>query len=283
VFLAGPEPDISNRVLRWYPQNEENFVRVTLADEDKMPYRFAYEVDNSQEIYNKVVKQLLLGEHIAKVSATPCLNCLNVPDGLCIGGRRFQFLGYSMSSLRVHTFWFMNPFKKNDGTVVDPDVVLRRVGNFSHPLRGKTPVDHYPALYPARAAQAFSATEASILVRRSEIWEEEEDVIHNTYNFTDGVGRISPELAKDVWDALMSARRCKQPGALPSAFQIRLCGFKGVLVVDYRLGGREVHFRKSQKKFDVYEWDDPHRSWPLEIAMPFGRPSQMHLNRCVIF
>ena len=62
VFLAGPEPNISNRVLRWYRKNEENFVRVTLADEDKMPYRFAYEVDNSQEIYNKVVKQLLLGE-----------------------------------------------------------------------------------------------------------------------------------------------------------------------------------------------------------------------------
>lgn len=215
--------------------------------------------------------------------ATPCLNCLNIADGLSIGGRHFQFLGYSMSALRMHTFWFMNPFKMKDGTVVDLGVVLRRVGNFSDPLRGKAPVDHYPALYPARAAQAFSATEASILVRRSEIWEEEEDITRNGYNFTDGVGRLSLELAKDVWDALMSARRYKHSTAPPSAFQIRLCGFKGVLVVDYRLSGREIHFRKSQKKFDVYEWDDPHRSWPLEIAMPFDRPSQMHLNRCVSF
>lgn len=180
----------------------------------------------------------------------------------------------------MHTFWFIHPFTANDGTLVDPDAVLRRVGNFSDPLRGKTAVDHYPALYPARAAQAFSTTEASILVRRDEIWEEEEDVIRNTYNFTDGVGRISPELASDVWSALMSARHCKVPGPLPSAFQIRLCGFKGVLVVDYRLGGREIHLRKSQKKFDVHGWDDPSRGWPLEIAMPFGRPSPMHLNRC---
>jgi len=188
-----------------------------------------------------------------------------------------------MSALRTHTFWFMNPFTANDGTLVDTEVVLRRVGNFSDPLRGKTPINHYPALYPARAAQAFSATEASILVRRSEIWEEEEDVIRNSYNFTDGVGRISPELARDVWNALMSARHCKVLGPLPSAFQIRLCGFKGVLVVDYRLEGRQIHFRKSQKKFDVYGWGDPDSSWPLEIALPIDHPSPMHFNRCVVF
>lgn len=187
-----------------------------------------------------------------------------------------------MSALRTHTFWFLNPFKDEYGNAIDVDAILQRIGDFSKPLRGKTPIDHYPALYPARIAQAFSATEASVLVRRSEIIEEEPDVVRNSYTFTDGVGRISSELAEHVWTVLLHARRFQNRPATPSAFQIRLCGFKGVLVVDYRLGGRVIHFRKSMKKFEVLGWNDPNRLWPLEIAKAVDRPMVMHLNRYVI-
>lgn len=62
MILTGPEPDVSNRVLRWYRDHQDHFVRITLADEDKMPFRFAYEIDFAEEIYNKVVYRLLLGK-----------------------------------------------------------------------------------------------------------------------------------------------------------------------------------------------------------------------------
>lgn len=208
--------------------------------------------------------------------------CVLLQDGIEIGGRHFAFLGYSMSALRTHTFWFLNPFRDSFGDMVDSDYVTRRIGAFSLPLRGKTPIDHYPALFPARAAQAFSATEASILICRKEILEELDDVKNNGHTFTDGVGRISPELAFGVWQAILVSRDLQVEASatnLPSAFQIRLCGFKGVLVVDYRIEGRAIHFRKSMKKFDVYDWDDPEREWPLEIANVVMRPATLHLNR----
>lgn len=188
-----------------------------------------------------------------------------------------------MSALRTHTFWFMNPFKDDYGNLIDTDTVLRRIGNFSESLRGKTPIDHYPALFPARVAQAFSATEVSVLIRRSEIIDEQPDVKRNTYNFTDGVGRISLSLAEHVWNILVEARRFRNRPHLPSAFQIRLCGFKGVLVVDPALKGRIIHFRESMKKFNVPGWSDPNRLWPLEIAKAIDRPMLMHLNRSALY
>ncbi|KAF8317349.1 RdRP-domain-containing protein [Clavulina sp. PMI_390] len=265
-ILAGPEPDVSNRVLRWYPDYQDHFLRVTLADEDKMSYRFAHEVDNSEQIYNRVIRDLFI-------------------NGLTVGGRHFGYLGYSMSALRSHNFWFINPFiDEHTHNYVDSTFIMKQIGDFSISTNGKIPVDHYPALYPARVAQAFSATDTSILVKRSEVFEDEEDVVRNGFTFTDGVGRISPELAAAVWAAAVDARHLTASSLmtrLPSAFQIRMCGFKGMLVVDYTLEDRSVHFRKSMKKFDVHDWDDPDREWPLEIARSIDRPMLMHLNRRV--
>lgn len=117
------------------------------------------------------------------------------------------------------------------------------------------------------------------MVRRDEINEEVDDVMRNGYTFTDGVGTISTELAEDVWTALLKARHITQRPRLPSAFQIRLCGFKGMLTVDFRLDGRKICFRKSMKKFQVADWDKGDKEWPLEIAKACDRPMRMHLNR----
>jgi RNA-dependent RNA polymerase len=63
------------------------------------------------------------------------------------------------------------------------------------------------------------------------------------YTFTDGAGNISEKLAKRICDEfnLMSC----------SAFQIRLGGAKGVLLIKSSLGDKEelVQLRPSQKKF----------------------------------
>ena len=36
-------------------------------------------------------------------------------DGLHLGGRRYEFLGYSMSGLREHSVWFVTPFESDTG------------------------------------------------------------------------------------------------------------------------------------------------------------------------
>ncbi|KAK1825842.1 RNA dependent RNA polymerase-domain-containing protein [Podospora conica] len=62
--------------------------------------------------------------------------------------------------------------------------------------------------------------------------------------FTDGVGKISPFMAKMVADDW------KLPSP-PSAIQFRMAGCKGVLVTWPGVKGTEVHVRKSQEKFEA--------------------------------
>ena len=71
------------------------------------------------------------------------------------------------------------------------------------------------------------------------------------YCFSDGVGIISKKFAQEIQEEF-------EIPYLPSAFQIRCLGFKGVLSIDDRHpnlidagGDKLILFRESQKKFDV--------------------------------
>lgn len=66
------------------------------------------------------------------------------------------------------------------------------------------------------------------------------DICHNKYNFTDGIGMISQELARDV-----NSKSRKNA----TAFQFRMGGYKGVVAVDDKLEGKVLMLRPSQKKF----------------------------------
>lgn len=59
-----------------------------------------------------------------------------------------------------------------------------------------------------------------------------EDIKRNNYCFTDGVGYISPQLA------IETAKRFRFSQV--SAFQIRLAGAKGVVMVKPELEGRKI-------------------------------------------
>ena len=69
------------------------------------------------------------------------------------------------------------------------------------------------------------------------------DIKRNGFNFTDGVGYISEELATKIAQNDFRATRA-------SAFQIRIAGAKGVLMVRPGLEGPiQVQLRDSQIKF----------------------------------
>ncbi|KAK5239176.1 hypothetical protein LTR40_014772, partial [Exophiala xenobiotica] len=97
----------------------------------------------------------------------------------------------------------------------------------------------------ARMGQCFSTTRAvSVVSKRA--WKKDPipDIVNGRYTFTDGVGKISQLTAQLVHSHL------KLKGPVPSAFQFRLGGCKGVLVIDPDLSGLDIKIRPSQYKFD---------------------------------
>ena len=39
--------------------------------------------------------------------------------GLHLGGRQYEFLGYSMSGLKEHSVWFVTPFESDTGRIMN--------------------------------------------------------------------------------------------------------------------------------------------------------------------
>jgi RNA-dependent RNA polymerase len=191
----------SNRVIRSYPNNTECFVRVTFVDENRLQYRFDREMDGKSFLRSRVGTIL--------------------QEGLDVAGTHLEFLAYSQSALRESSVWFVRPFIGRNGGLVNAASIIESLGTFH-----EVPYDRYlaycPARYGARVSQAFTATDQSIQVEAEEI-EIKPDIERDGWNFTDGVGTISPELAESICRALYHKRkRRRKPVAEPTTFQIRL-------------------------------------------------------------
>lgn len=121
----------------------------------------------------------------------------------------FQFLGFSHSSLRSQTCWFMAPFTHNNELFMARSVI-KRLGEFSE-IRS-------PAKCAARIGQAFSQTFSAISLPEDAI-EEVPDVWRNNRNFSDGVGTCSESIMRKIWKEYVQSR-----GLKPTCFQIRFRG-----------------------------------------------------------
>ena len=189
MILEGPYATQSNRVIREYEGYEEHFIRVDFRDEDRLQYRWDREVDGSSFVRERVGATL--------------------KQGFVLAGRRFEFLAYSTSALREHSVWFMSPFDLPGRGRITADSIRRSLGNFEG-----TKLLKLPSKYAARLAQAFTATEASINIRRHE-WEEVPDLGSEPYLFTDGVGTMSQQLADRIFE--VRNRDTREPRLKPSA------------------------------------------------------------------
>ena len=134
-----------------------------------------------------------------------------------------------------------------------------------------------PARLAARWSQAFSATNPSVTLLQDEILPIEDRESHTGSNFTDGCATISPELSRAVWKRLHQSRgRDFRSKVVPSVFQFRLGGAKGVVIQDLTLPGRVICLRPSQTKFDAPG------VLTLDIQSTSLRPKAMYLNRPLI-
>ena len=254
--LGGPFPERSNRVLRTYAENHDSFIRVSFVEENDLRYQQDREID---------------GPAFIGLWVSPILR-----NGLTIAGRRFKFLAYSQSALRSHTVWFVKDFTGSRGDTITAAKIIARLGKFDGLVYDRQLI-YCPARYAARISQAFTTTESSISVPAEEILIQD-DINQGTYCFTDGVGSISPQLARKIWRALQKrgSRSTRRAITYPRAFQIRLVGAKGMLSVDYKLSGDVVILRPSMIKFEAPDSTD------VEIAQAIVRPSKYYLHRALI-
>ena len=211
IYYSTPTVDISNRVIRYFIERADRFLRVRFTDE-KLVGRINSTTDNTMdEVFTRIKRTLA--------------------NGIVIGDRHYEFLAFGNSQFREHGAYFFAPL---------PNLTAANIrawmGHFND-IRNV-------AKYAARLGQCFSTTRAvascPVQVRKID------DVVRNGYTFSDGVGRISKFLAQMATSELKIKTLT---GDIPSAFQFRLGGSKGMLTVSSQARGQEVHIRDSQDKF----------------------------------
>ena len=232
VYFCGPEVNLSNRVLRHYPEDIDNFLRVSFVDEDLDKLHSTVLSPSASSANGK--RQTSIHDRILST----------LRNGIVIGGKKFEFLAFSTSQLRENSVWM---FASRTGlTAAD---IREWMGDF-HQIRNV-------AKYAARLGLSFGSSRETLSVSRHEV----EDILDVEvisdgipYCFSDGIGKISAELAQEV------ATKCGFKNYVPSAFQIRYGGYKGVVAVN-PTSSIKLSLRKSMCKYkskniklDVLAW-----------------------------
>jgi RNA-dependent RNA polymerase len=236
VYYNTPTVDTSNRITRRYIEFVDRFLRVRFSDEMYLgPVRASIN-GVEDEVYKRIKATLA--------------------RGITIGGRHYEFLAFGNSQFREQGAYFFASVPN-----LSAAHIRAWMGQFSH-IRNI-------AKHTSRLGQCFSTTRAvgTCVVQIKQI----PDIERNGYVFSDGVGKISKFLAQMATNNL----KIRTPnGEPPSAFQFRLGGCKGMLVVSSDPQPSELHIRPSQQKFE-----SPHGG--LEIIR-WSSNSMATLNRQLI-
>lgn len=209
-LVHGPEPEAKNRILRKFETHVDRFIRFQFSDEDGQDIRFNGKF-SSDAIYERF------------------LFILN--KGVQIGGRKYDFLGFSHSSLRSQSAWFMSPFYHTQRLQTYFNVI-NDLGEFQE--------IYSPARCAARIGQAFSETPFAISLKDHRISYYVIDDIRSQDGqriFTDGVCWASQK----VIDAILASLPQRK---YATCFQIRWGGAKGMLALDTRQVGNAFAVRK---------------------------------------
>ncbi|KHN85807.1 RNA-dependent RNA polymerase 1 [Toxocara canis] len=261
LLLLPPEVMMTNRVVRHF--GEDYALRCVFRD------------DNGQRL---VVKEFTRGRAVQEQSILiQNLVYKTLSEGIHIASRHYHFLAWSNSQMRDHGCYMYSAAKVVDQATgeertYDIEDIRRWMGDF-------TASKNVPKLM-SRMGQCFTQAQPTIILERKD-WRMEEDIVGGLphpetgerYTFSDGAGRISIRFA-----SLVAAKLDLRP--VPSCFQVRFKGFKGVLSADPSLdleGREQVVFRRSQKKFE----EDESEAAELEVVK-HSMPSSVCLSRPLI-
>ncbi|KAL2291657.1 hypothetical protein FJTKL_11879 [Diaporthe vaccinii] len=213
IYFKTPCVELTNRILRKYSDLNDRFLRVQFTDEITFGKIFSSQDSNKDDnLYIRVHRVM--------------------QNGISIGDRHYRFLAFSNSQFRENGAFF---FCETDHVTCDS--IREWMGDFRH-IRsvGK---------FAARMGQCFTTTRqvnGISIPNIRKIDDIERQTGDHTWNFTDGVGKISDFFAK----LIASERDLPET---PSCFQMRMGGCKGVIVVWPDVPPSEVHVRPSQEKF----------------------------------
>nr|AJA90762.1 RNA-dependent RNA polymerase 2 [Cycas revoluta] len=234
VYFLGPELNVSNCVTRQYAKYIDDFLRVSFVDEDwNKLHSTALSVKTEYGLLAKPLRTEIYRRILSVLK-----------EGIVIGNKRFEFLAFSASQLRENSVWM---FASNDKVSVDS--IRKWMGEFCN-MRNI-------AKCASRMGQCFSSSKQTISVPEHEVLvipdiEISSDGIR--YCFSDGIGKISLQLAKQM------ASKCGLRMPPPSAFQIRYGGYKGVVAVDptsfikLSLRPSMLKFNSKNTMLDVINW-----------------------------
>ena len=250
AYCIPPTSELSNRVLRQFSSSADRFLRVTFSDE-------------GTHRLNSSVLSYFPANILVEPGKKPCpqktaifqrvKNILSGGFHLC--GRTYKFLAFSANQLRDRSAWFFA--EKGNLTVGSIRVWM---GKFS---------DRNVAKFSARMGQCFSSTIATVKVLPAEVDPFLEDICMNDYIFSDGIGKVSPDLAMEMAEIL------QLDDDPPSAYQIRFGGYKGVIAVWPSSAATEKLFlRGSMRKFETSHSVIEVSSWT--------RPQPGFLNREIV-
>jgi RNA-dependent RNA polymerase len=213
IYFKTPCVELTNRILRKYSDLNDRFLRVQFTDEVTFGKIFSSQDSTKDDnLFTRVHRVMR--------------------NGIVIGDRHYRFLAFSNSQFRENGAFFFC-----DTDHVTCDSIREWMGDFRH-IRsvGK---------YAARMGQCFTTTRqvnGISIPKIRQISDIQQQTGDHIWNFTDGVGKISPFLATLI------ANERDLPEA-PSCFQIRMGGCKGVVVPWPDVPPSEVHVRPSQEKF----------------------------------
>ncbi|KAG6382499.1 hypothetical protein SASPL_157835 [Salvia splendens] len=232
VYFHGPEVNVSNRVLRNFHDHIDNFLHVSFVEEDwsKMyasdlaPRGAGGDENTRTKLYSRILSTLR--------------------NGITIGSKKFEFLAFSSSQLRENSLWMFAPTDN-----LNADGIRRWMGDFSS-IRNV-------AKYAARLGQSFGSSTETLSVTQNEVDKiPDVEVVRDetTYIFSDGIGKISVDFAQRV------AIKCGLRSNIPSVFQIRYGGYKGVVAIDpnssvkMSLRPSMLKYQSDDTKLNVLGW-----------------------------
>jgi RNA-dependent RNA polymerase len=233
VHCQPPQVERSNRVLRRYRGVADRFLRVTFTDEGMQQLK-------TSVLYFHAAAPIVSDVTRANLSRQKTTVYRRVQSMLTKGfhmcGRKYSFLAFSSSQLRNSSAWFF----ADDGATTAASI-REWMGRF--PSRNV-------AKHAARMGHCFTSSYATVAMQPGEVNEFLEDVERNGYNFSDGIGKITTELAMEVAARLPLVVANKDEH--PSAYQIRYAGFKGVVAVwpGENNDGAQLSLRPSMRKFE---------------------------------
>ena len=173
--------------------------------------------------------------------------------GFHLGEKKFRFFNYSQSQFRNFSCWLLT----------NPEEIIPKLGDFSKIKQ--------LSKYAARISQTLTTTIETISIPKDKI-EFIPDVKSkdDKYTFSDGVGKISVSLSEEISKKL-------KLDYIPSCFQGRFLGCKGVWTTMWNDHSGTIYCRESQIKFEVKKQKDNF----FELC-DYSRYIQSYLNRQII-